>query len=591
MPSKSTLSSRTKSSKALPPKGAPSLKRYFIVLGVVFAGLYALLLFTGPSGLSEKLTPRLGLDLQGGTTVTLRAVTPDGDAPDRSQLEQARRIIENRVNGTGVAEFEVLIQDDRNLVINVPGEDSEDIRRIGQPAQLRFREVLNQVPSAPAEESNGDTVAAGEDADTEAVAPDEPPTREEVLAKFDPTAVQAAEQAQDASAVSSPELAPLFDPVNQLTPAEIAVLPPKFQLFVPQVTCEMLNNRPAGSIVDPDQQAVACDDTGDTKYLLDTTDVLGTDVSEASFVNDQGRWIVQLEFNNEGQERWAALTQKTVGKQVAVVLDNTVVSDPVINEPIPGGRAQISGPTIGRAEAEDLSNQLKYGALPLSFNVETAESVSPTLGVEQLQAGLLAGGIGLALVVVYSLLYYRLLGLVIVASLAVAGAIVYAGVVLLGREIGFTLTLAGVAGLIVAIGITADSYEVFFERIKDEIKEGRSVRSAVPRGWLRARRTILSADFVSFLAAAVLYFLAAGAVKGFAFTLGLSTLVDLFIVLVFTNPLVQWLSRFSWFTSSRFSGLYRYSAAAKSVGTGEEMQGSSKQGTSARPQTLEGSKA
>ncbi len=573
-------------SKTMPSKGGPSLKRYFLVLGVVLAGLYALLLFTGPSGLSEKLTPRLGLDLQGGTSVTLRAATPDGGAPERSQLEQARRIIEDRVNGTGVSEFEVLIEGDRNLVISVPGENEEDIRRIGQPAQLRFREVLNQVPSAKA----GDTIQqADTDTDTSASTPDKRPTREEVLAKFDPTAVQAAETAEDASAVSSPELAAKFDPIKQLTPAEVAALPPKFQLFVPQVTCAMLNDRPAGSIVDEAQQAVACDDSAETKSLLDKTNVLGTDVSEASFTNDQGRWKVVLEFNKEGQQRWAELTKKTVGKQVAIVLDNRVVSDPVINGPIPGGRAEISGSTIGRSEAQDLTEQLKYGALPLSFNVETAESVSPTLGVEQLKAGLLAGGIGLVLVVVYSLLYYRALGVVVVVSLAVAGAIVYASVVLLGRGIGFTLTLAGVAGLIVAIGITADSFVVFFERIKDEIKEGRSVRSAVPRGWLRARRTILSADFVSFLAAAVLYFLAAGAVKGFAFTLGLSTLVDLFIVLVFTHPLVAWLSRFSWFTSSRFSGLRRF--ATKAAGVGEAGRYPSKQEPSAQVQTLEGSKA
>jgi preprotein translocase subunit SecD len=570
----------------MPSKNRLNLKRYFSILAVVLTGLYALLLFTGPAGLSEKLTPKLGLDLQGGTTVTLRAATPDGDPPARSQLEQARRIIENRVNGTGVTEFEVLIEGDRNLVISVPGEDKDDIRRIGQPAQLRFREALNQIPNT----QGGDTAAQVDEADT--AAPDKLPTREEVLAKFDPTAVQAAEQAEDPSAVSSPELAPKFDPVKQLTPAEIAVLPPKFQLFVPQVTCAMLNNRPAGSIVQPDQQVVACDDSGDTKYLLDKTNVLGTDVSEASFGNVNGNWQVQLEFDNEGSDRWADLTRKTVGKQVAIVLDNQVVSAPVINGAITGGRAEISGSTIGRSEAENLSNQLKYGALPLSFNVETAESVSPTLGLEQLKAGLLAGGIGLALVVVYSLLYYRMLGIVVIASLAVAAMIVYAGVVLLGRGIGFALTLAGVAGLIVAIGITADSFVVFFERIKDEIKEGRSVRSAVPRGWLRARRTILSADFVSFLAAAVLYFLAEGAVKGFALTLGLSTLVDLFIVLVFTHPLLVWLSRFSWFTSSRFSGLHRYDPASKMTSgavMGEDARSSSEHVST--PQALEGSKA
>lgn len=545
------------------PKRSVNLNRYFAVLAVVLVGLYALLFFAGPSGsISEKLTPRLGLDLQGGTTVRLRAATPKGDAPAKSQLEQARQIIENRVNATGVAEFEVVIEGDRNLVISVPGQERDDIRRIGQPAQLRFREVLSQSPSqagAVAKSGNSAVTPAGKPGQTGAGTA-KAPTRESVLAKFSPIAVQAAEQATDSAAVSSPQLAPKFDPVKQLTPAEIAQLPIKFALYVPQVTCAMLNNRPAGSIADPKQQAVACEEKGSTKYLLDKTKVLGTDVSKASFGNDKGRWEVLLTFNNSGQDRWADLTRRTVGKEVAVVLDNQVVSAPRINEPINDGRAAISGSGIGRVEAQKLSDQLKYGALPLSFNVDSAESLSPTLGVEQLKAGLLAGGIGLALVVVYSLLYYRMLGLVTVASLAVAGAIVYASVVLLGRGIGFTLTLAGVAGLIVSIGITADSFVVFFERIKDEIKAGRSVRSAVPRAWIRARRTILVADFVSFLAAAVLYFLAAGAVKGFAFTLGLSTVVDLFVVLVFTHPLVELLSRYSWFSSSRVTGLSRFQA-------------------------------
>ncbi|MGH3546322.1 MAG: SecDF P1 head subdomain-containing protein, partial [Mycobacteriales bacterium] len=297
-------------SKTLPSKGSPPLKRYFISLAVVLVGLAALLLLAGSGTIADKLAPKLGLDLQGGTTVTLRAATPDGSAPSRSQLEQARRIIEDRVNGTGVAEFEVLIEGNRNLVINVPGKDEDDIRRIGQPAQLRFREVLNQVPSSSAESAE----PADASSDDRASAPITPPKTEDVLAKFDPTAVQAAQTAEDASAVSSPELAPKFDPVKQLTPAEIAVLSPKFQLFVPQVTCAMLNNRPAGSIVDEAQQVVACDKTGDQKSLLDKTNVLGTDVSDASFGNVNGQWQIQLEFNSKGADRWGALTQKTVGK-------------------------------------------------------------------------------------------------------------------------------------------------------------------------------------------------------------------------------------------------------------------------------------
>ncbi|MGH3430483.1 MAG: protein translocase subunit SecD, partial [Mycobacteriales bacterium] len=532
--------------------------RYFAVLALVIAGLIALVFFTGPGGgVTEKLKPKLGLDLQGGTTVTLRATSPDGKPPAKDQLNQARQIIEDRVNGSGVAEFEVLLEGDRDIVINVPGKNKEDIRRIGQPAQLRFREELDQQPSSNADAKAAKTAKSG-GLNSPQLGIDAHPTQASVLAKFDPTAVSAAEQATDASAVTSPQLVPKFEPVKQLTPAEVAVLPVKFQLYVPQVTCGMLNNRQPGSVVDPKQQVVACKKDGSAKILLDKTNVVGTDLSKASYGVDQGVWAVQLEFNSKGQDRWAKLTEKTVGKQVAVVLDNQIVSDPTIDEPIPGGRARISGAGIGRTEAKQLSEQLKYGALPLSFNVETAESVSPTLGIAQLKAGLLAGGIGLGLVVLYSLLYYRGLGLVTIASLAVAGLVVYASVVLLGRQMGFTLTLAGVAGFIMAVGITADSFVVYFERIKDEIRDGRSVRTAVPKAWQRALRTILSADFVSFLAAAVLYFLAEGAVKGFAFTLGLSTVVDLFIVMTFTHPLVVWLSKFSWFGSSKLIGLGRF---------------------------------
>jgi preprotein translocase subunit SecD len=265
-----------------------------------------------------------------------------------------------------------------------------------------------------------------------------------------------------------------------------------------------------------------------------------------------------LKFKSSGQDKWTALTKKTVSatapaNQIGVVLDNQVISAPVTNQVI-AGDTQISG-SFTKLAAQDLAAKLKFGALPISFKLETADSISPTLGTEQLKAGLLAGGIGLLLVVVYSLIYYRALGLVTIASLAMSAAILYASVILLGRQIGMTLTLAGVAGFIVSVGITADSFVVFFERLKDEVKEGRSVRSAVPRAWARARRTILSADAVSFLAAAVLYLLAVGAVKGFAFTLGLSTVVDLLIVFLFTHPLVAVLSRSRSFSSPRFTGL------------------------------------
>lgn len=533
-----------------PPPGQLRTGKYFLTLAVLIAGLYALVFFAGPSGSwHDKLTPKLGLDLQGGTTVTLKAALPGGGVPKKDQLEEARQIIENRVNGSGVAEFEVLVEGDRNLVVNVPGSNDEDLKRIGQPAQLRFREVLNQA-AAVKPPKDKPVPAAKLDAP--------PPVRDAVIAKFSPQAQQAVKTAAESKTAidfNDPEIAKLFEPVYSLTPAEIAVLPADYQFYIPNISCEVLNKRPPGSIVTANENVVACKQKDEVKSLLENAKVLGTDVKTASFgYEPQMGWVVSIKFTGKGQDRWTNLTKATVGKQVAVVLDNVVVSDPSINEAIPGD-AQISGSGISKSVAKDIANKLKYGALPLSFSTENTYSISPTLGIEQLKAGLLAGGIGLILVVVYSLLYYRALGFVTITSLIASGVIVYACVVLLGRQIGFTLTLAGVAGFIVAIGITADSFVVFFEYLKDEVKEGRSVRSAVPRAWVRARRTILSADAVSFLGAAVLYILSIGAVKGFAFTLGLSTLVDVVIVFLFTHPLVALLSRSKAFGSPRFSGL------------------------------------
>jgi preprotein translocase subunit SecD len=268
--------------------------------------------------------------------------------------------------------------------------------------------------------------------------------------------------------------------------------------------------------------------------------------------------VVNLSFKN--QDKWTNLTKEAYGtgdqqaeRRVAIVLDNQVLSAPTIQAVITGD-AQIFG-QFTRAQVQTLSQQLKFGALPVAFKMDSFENVSPTLGLEQMKMGLLAGFIGLGLVVLYCLFYYRALGLVVILSLLVSGALIYASLVLLGRTNGYTLSLAGIAGFIVAIGITADSFVVFFERLKDEVKDGRTVRSAIPRAWVRARRTILSADTVSFLAAAVLYFLAIGAVKGFAFTLGLSTLIDVLVVFLFTHPLVATLARWRAFTSPRVSGL------------------------------------
>ncbi|OOK66203.1 protein-export membrane protein SecD [Mycobacterium kansasii] len=310
---------------------------------------------------------------------------------------------------------------------------------------------------------------------------------------------------------------------------------------------------------DPKLPLVTCSTDHKTAYLLEPSIISGDQIQDATFGMDQRGvgYVVDLQFKSGAADEWARYTAAHLGKQTAFTLDSQVVSAPQILEPIPGGRTQISGgdPPFTAATARQLANVLKYGSLPLSFESSEAQTVSATLGLTSLRAGLIAGGIGLALVLVYSLLYYRVLGLLTALSLVASGAMVFAILVLLGRYINYTLDLAGIAGLIIGIGTTADSFVVFFERIKDEIREGRSFRSAVPRGWARARKTIVSGNAVTFLAAAVLYFLAIGQVKGFAFTLGLTTILDLVVVFLVTWPLVYLASKSSTLAKPAYNGL------------------------------------
>jgi preprotein translocase subunit SecD len=319
---------------------------------------------------------------------------------------------------------------------------------------------------------------------------------------------------------------------------------------------------PEGSLDDPTKSLLTCDEDGANRFLLGPADVVGTDVDSASAGIPQGdvAFVVNLDFTDEGGDKFFESTQRLAGQTFpnnafAIVLDGRVVSFPTVEEPIPGGQATISG-SFTQAEAQALATVLNYGALPLSFETSDVSTVTPTLGESQLRAGLLAGLIGLGLVLIYSLFYYRGLGLVVFASLIVAGLMTYASVVLLGQTIGFTLTIAGMAGIIVSIGITADSFVVFFERIRDEIREGRSVRMAVETGWARARRTVLASDAVSLFAAFFLYVFSVANVRGFAFALGLTTIVDLVVVFLFTKPMLTILARSRFFGAGHpWSGL------------------------------------
>ena len=321
----------------------------------------------------------------------------------------------------------------------------------------------------------------------------------------------------------------------------------------------------------PNTQTVACGSDG-TKYVLDKAVILGTDVTGQSSGIDttSNQPVVNLTLNGKATKAFGALTATQASKytpnastneddavlaMTAIVLDGNVVSAPQTTEAIPGGQVQITG--LGSQEAAtQLAQELKFGALPLTFKVVNTITITPTLGKSQLDAGLIAGGIGLILVVIYSFLYYRGLGIVSVSSLLIAALIGYLAVVLLTKYQNYTLSLAGIAGLIVAIGITADSFVVFFERLRDEVRDGRTLRAAVESGWKRARRTILVSDTVSFLAALLLYIFAVGDVKGFAYTLGLTTLIDVVVVFLFTKPMVTLLARTKFFGQGhKWSGL------------------------------------
>jgi preprotein translocase subunit SecD len=497
-----------------PVKTAGRPTRSLAILALVLVAMLGLVFVQGATAV------RLGLDLRGGTSVTLQPRIAPGESGKvtNEAIDQAVSIIRQRVNSLGVAESEVAAQGsgtNRQIVISVPGDTGRRVvELVGQTAELRFRQVLA---------SSSGLVAAGS------------------------TEVSAGSAATPVNGVSAE--------VN----AKFAAL-----------DCTKLANLKGTGTDAPTDTIAVCDRAGTTKYILAPAEVLGRQISKASAgIDTQGgnAWYVSLTFNGEGTSAFGALTTRVTTlaeptNQVAIVLDGLVVSSPRITEPIPSGNAQITG-SFTQLEAQDLANVLKYGALPLAFDRGEVQQISPTLGADQLNAGLIAGGLGLLLVFLYSLLYYRGLGLVTVGSLLVAGSFVYLLFLLLGKWIGFTLTLAGIAGAIVAIGVTADSFIVYFERIRDEIREGRSLRTAVESGWARARHTILVADFVSIIAAVLLYFFAVGGVRGFAFTLGLTTLVDLLVVFFFTKPLVTIVARLPFFASGHpLSGF-----SAKSTGT------------------------
>ncbi|WBP96877.1 protein translocase subunit SecD [Mycolicibacterium neoaurum] len=567
--------------------------RYLSLFLALLVGVYLLVFLTG----DKNPEPKLGIDLQGGTRVTLTARTPDGSRPTRDALIQAQEIISSRVDGLGVSGSEVVIDGD-NLVITVPGNDGTEARSLGQTARLYIRPVIHAMPAQPASDQppaegappglppGGQIPGIPPGMDPGGMPPLIAPAEPEapVRTPGQPGAPAAPPAAQPRPYPLEPAPSPSPSPTPSPAPApgapasqapgapnEDASLAQRIadekqlrqstdqsiQLLALQFQATRCNEDDvlAGND-DPNLPLVTCSTDHKTVFLLDKSIMSGEEIQTAGSGLDQqrGDYVVDVEFKSGGSKIWADFTAANVGTQTAFTLDSQVVSAPEIQEAIPGGRTQITG-QFTDSSARELANVLKYGSLPLSFESSEAETVSATLGLTSLKAGLIAGAVGLALVLLYSLLYYRVLGLLTALSLILAGAMVYALLVLLGRWINYTLDLAGIAGLIIGIGTTADSFVVFFERIKDEIREGRSFRSAVPRGWARARKTILSGNAVTFLAAAVLYILAVGQVKGFAFTLGLTTILDVLVVFLVTWPLVYLSSKSTTLAKPAFNGL------------------------------------
>ncbi|MFC9592528.1 protein translocase subunit SecD [Streptomyces sp. NPDC056944] len=532
--------------------------------------LIAMVALTGGMFWSGHTTPRLGIDLAGGTSITLKAKAEPGQesAVNETNMNTAVGIIERRVNGLGVSEAEVQTQGAENIIVNIPRGTNEKQAReqVGTTAQLYFRPVLGvtaaapqPAPSATGSASPKPSASSGAKVGEKSATPTATASTQgraltEALKAPSPTPTATASSSAKPKATGTPQATPKPD-------AATAALEQKFT----SLNCLDAKSRAAaGQGVKPTDPTVACGKNAVgqwEKYLLGPAEVDGKDVDNARAGLDQrtGQWIVDMEFTDGGSKKFQSITSKLSQQtepqnQFAIVLDGEVVSAPRVQTTL-SASAQISG-SFNQQSAQDLGNILSYGALPLSFQTQSVDTVTAALGGDQLQAGLIAGAIGLALVIIYLVVYYRGLSLIAILSLAVSALLTYVLMALLGPAIGFALNLPAVCGAIVAIGITADSFIVYFERIRDELREGRTLRPAVERAWPRARRTILVSDFVSFLAAAVLFIVTVGKVQGFAFTLGLTTLLDIVVVFLFTKPVMTLLARTKFFGNGHaWSGL------------------------------------
>ncbi|MGP3990275.1 protein translocase subunit SecD [Streptomyces sp. 3N207] len=560
-------------------KGRPwrSLGLILVITAGLIVGMFA----------SGHKTPRLGIDLAGGTSITLEAKNQPGkpNAINKTNMATAVGIIERRVNGLGVTEAEVQTQGDRHIIVNIPkGTNSKQAReQVGTTAQLAFRPVLTltqaqkpkQPQPTPSKPGSSDKQGSqdGKGKQDEKAKPSSSPSAspspsgqgravtEGLTAKGAAKTDKSPSPQPSDSGGKKKSPQPTVPPQQPQAPGVPAGLAKKLDALDCSTKEARAKASEKAANTEGSEPIVACDAKDPIKYALGPVAVQGKNVSKAKavFAQDRGQWIVQMSFNDKGSDQFGDITGQLMKKQqpqnqFAIAMDGEVQSAPTVNQRLTNN-AEISG-SFTQESAEELGNILSYGALPLSFEESDVTTVTAALGSDQLKAGLIAGAIGLALVVVYLVAYYRGLSLIAILSLLVSAALTYTIMTLLGPAMSFALNLPAVCGAIVAIGITADSFIVYFERIRDEVREGRTLRPAVERAWPRARRTILVSDFVSFLAAAVLFIVSVGKVQGFAFTLGLTTALDVVVVFFFTKPVMTLLARRKFFSDGHpWSGL------------------------------------
>lgn len=524
---------------------------WLLVIFLAFAGLITGATLTKVPG--AGFVPELALDLQGGTQVILKPTIDNGGSASAEQLAQAVDIIRQRIDSTGVSEAQIVTQGEGKeaaIVVSIPGKPSEStLELIKASAKLEFRPVL--------------VTGAGVSALVTPAATKDNPKPTPTLPESTPIATSTASPTDNSD-------------LNWVT-AEL-------QAQYEALDCSSQFREP-GKVDDPTKPIVTCDRDRTAKFILGPVELDGTQISKAvsspvttSAGSSTGQYAVDLTFNSEGKTAFGKVTTRLFPltaprNQFAVTIDGYIVTAPAIQAVITAGTAQITGGFTSESSTA-LANQLKYGSLPIGFQVQSQENISATLGTQQLQNGLIAGAIGMLLVLIYSLFQYRALASITIGSLIVAAGLTYLAITLLSWRMDYRLSLAGVAGLIVAIGITADSFIVYFERVRDELREGRPLSVAVSAGWKRAWRTILVSDVVSLLAAGTLYFLTVGNVRGFAFTLGLTTIIDLAVIVLFTVPMLVLFSNIKFFASGHpWSGFeIKTSTGERYVGRGSFRQ-------------------